>query len=152
MSISVLQIVVADDEPDIRKYFQKLLPRLGYQVLATASTGRELVERCRDLKPDLVFTDIKMPDLDGIEAAVQVCRERPVPVILVSAYPEPERIEQTEGHHILGYLVKPIKPADLEPLITLTMSRFAQVQALHREAGTGMLEKSRPGRYGSGVA
>jgi response regulator NasT len=132
-----LRIVVADDEPDMRKYFQKLLPRLGHLVLAAAATGRELIERCRDLKPDLVITDIKMPDLDGIEAAIQIHRDRPVPVILVSAYHDPALIERAEADHILGYLVKPIKPTDLEPVIALTMSRFAQFQALRREADAG---------------
>jgi response regulator NasT len=129
-----LRIVIADDEPDMRKYFQKLLPRLGHQVVATAATGRELVERCRDLKPDLVITDIKMPDLDGIEAAVQIYRDRPVPIILVSAYHDPALIERAEADHILGYLVKPIKPTDLEPVIALTVRRFEQFQALRQEA------------------
>jgi response regulator NasT len=125
-----LRIVVADDEPDMRKYFQKLLPRLGHQVLAAASTGHELVERCRDLKPDLILTDIKMPDMDGIEAAAQICRERPVPVILVSACHDPARIERTQTDHVLGYLAKLIKSADVEPVIALAMGRFEQAQAL----------------------
>jgi response regulator NasT len=129
-----LRIVVADDEPDMRKYFQKLLPRLGHQVLAAAATGRELVERCRDLQPDLVITDIKMPEMDGIEAAVQICRERPVPIILVSAYHDPALLERAEADHVLGYLVKPIKPTDLEPVIGLALRRFEQLQALRREA------------------
>jgi response regulator NasT len=129
-----LRIVVADDEPDMRKYFQRLLPRLGHQVLAAASTGRELVEHCRDLKPDLIITDIKMPDMDGIEAATQIYQDRPVPVILVSAYHDPALIERAEADHILGYLVKPIKPTDLEPVIALTMRRFEQFQALRQEA------------------
>jgi response regulator NasT len=129
-----LRIVVADDEPDMRRYFRKLLPRLGHQVLAATATGRELVERCRELKPDLVITDIKMPDMDGIEAATQMYNDRPVPVILVSAYHDPALIERAEADHILGYLVKPIKPTDLEPVIALTMRRFVQFQALRQEA------------------
>jgi response regulator NasT len=129
-----LRIVVADDEPDMRKYFQKLLPRLGHEVLAAAETGVELVARCRALKPDLVITDIKMPDMDGIEAAVQIYGERPVPIILVSAFHDPELIERAEADHILGYLVKPIKPPDLEPAIALALRRFEQFEDLRREA------------------
>jgi response regulator NasT len=132
-----LRIVVADDEPVMRRYFQNLLPRLGHQVVAGVATGRELVERCRDLKPDLVITDIKMPDLDGIEAATQIYRDRPVPVILVSAYHDPAVIERAEADHILGYLVKPIKPTDLGPVIALTMRRFEQIQALRQQADAG---------------
>jgi response regulator NasT len=129
-----LRIVVADDEPDMREYFRKLLPRLGHQVLALAETGRALVECCRASPPDLVITDIKMPDMDGIDAAMQIYRERPVPVILVSAYHDAELIQRAEADHIMGYLVKPIKQADLEPVIALTMRRFDQFQELRKEA------------------
>jgi response regulator NasT len=129
-----LRIAVADDEPDMREYFQKILPRLGHQVVAVAQTGAELIEQCRAKQPDLVITDIKMPDLDGIDAAVQIYRERPVPVILVSAYHDARLIERAEADHVLGYLVKPIKQTDLVPTIALAMRRFEQFQALSAEA------------------
>jgi two-component system, response regulator PdtaR len=129
-----LRIAVADDEPDMREYFQKSLARLGHKVVAVTHNGRELVEQCRALHPDLVITDIKMPDMDGIEAAIQVYRERPVPVILVSAYHDATLIERAEADHILGYLVKPIKQADLEPVINLAVRRFEQFQELRKEA------------------
>ncbi len=129
-----LRIAVADDEPDMRDYFRKILPRLGHQVVSAAATGRELLEQCREAKPDLVITDIKMPDMDGIDAAVQMYRERPVPVVLVSAFHDAELIARAEADHILGYLVKPIKQSDLEPTIALAMRRFEQFEALRREA------------------
>jgi response regulator NasT len=128
-----LRIAVADDEPDMRDYFQTILPHLGHEVVSVASTGRELVEHCRRFKPDLVITDIKMPDRDGIDAAVELCCERPVPVILVSAYHNPQLIERAEVEPILAYLVKPIKQADLEPAIGIAMRRFEQFQALRKE-------------------
>jgi two-component system, response regulator PdtaR len=129
-----LRIAVADDEPDMRDYFGKCLPRLGHQVVATAATGRKLLDHCRAYQPDLVITDIKMPDLDGIDAAVQLYRQRPVPVILVSAHHDPALIARAEADHILGYLVKPIKQADLEPAIAPAVCRFEQFEALRREA------------------
>ena len=129
-----LRIAVADDEPDMRDYFQKILPRLGHQVVAVAGTGRELTEQCRAVQPDLVITDIKMPDMDGIDAATRIYQERPVPVILVSAYHDTKLIERAEADHILGYLVKPIKQADLAPTIALAVRRFEQFQELSREA------------------
>src|SRR6476661_8660599 len=128
------RIVVADDEPDMRDYFKKILPRLGHQVVAAAETGRELVEQCRALQPDLVISDIKMPDMDGIDAAVILYKEWPIPVILVSAYHDPELIRRAESDHIMGYLVKPIKQSDLEPVISLALRRFEQLQQLRREA------------------
>ncbi|HJT77838.1 MAG TPA: response regulator, partial [Gemmataceae bacterium] len=129
-----LRIAIADDEPDMREYFRKSLTRLGHQVVAVAADGRELVAQCRAQAPDLVLTDIKMPDMDGIDAATQIYRERPVPVILVSAYHDAALLERAEADHILGYLVKPIKQADLEPVIGLAMRRFAQFEELRREA------------------
>src|SRR5262249_46863919 len=129
-----LRIVVADDEPDMRDYFRKSLSRLGHQVVAVAENGRQLVEHCRATRPDLVVTDIKMPDLDGIDAAVELYRDRPVPIILVSAFHDRERMERAEADHFLGYLVKPIKQADLAPVIALAVRRFEQFEALRREA------------------
>jgi response regulator NasT len=129
-----LRIAVADDEPDMRDYFGKILPRLGHRVVALAAHGRELVEQCRSACPDLVITDIKMPDMDGIDAALRIYRERPVPVILVSAYHNAELIQRAEADHIMGYLVKPIKQADLEPVIALAMRRFEQFEELRKEA------------------
>lgn len=129
-----LRIAVADDEPDMRDYFQKALSRLGHKVVAVAQDGKELLEKCRAAAPDLVITDIKMPDMDGIDAASALYREKPVPVILVSAFHDHVLIERAEGDHVLGYLVKPIKQADLAPAIALAMRRFEQFRALEREA------------------
>ena len=129
-----LRIAVADDEVDMRDYYQRILPRLGHQLVAVARTGRELVELCRASHPDLVVTDIKMPDMDGIDAAAAICRDEPVPVILVSAYHRPQLFERANAAHILAYLVKPTRQADLEVAIAIAMQRFGQFQALHKEA------------------
>jgi AmiR/NasT family two-component response regulator len=131
-----LRIAVADDEPRMRDYFQKILPRLGHQVVAAAKTGWELVEHCRALNPELVITDINMPELDGIDAAMEIYREQAIPVILVSAFHDAKLIQRAEGDHILAYLIKPIKQADLEPAIAIAMRRFEQFQALSREAAS----------------
>lgn len=131
---SSLRIVVADDEPDMRDYFKKSLSRLGHQVIAAAQNGRELVEQCRTLNLDLVITDIKMPEMDGIDAATQIYQDRAIPVILVSAYHDAALIERAEADHIMGYLVKPIKQADLVPTIAIAMRRFEQFQSLRQEA------------------
>jgi response regulator NasT len=129
-----LRIAVADDEPDMRDFFERMLPRYGHEVVSVAETGRELVEHCRQRRPDLVITDIKMPDMDGIEAAVEICRERPIPIILVSAYHDAALIERAESDHVLAYLVKPIGQADLVPAIRVAVRRFEEMQALRKEA------------------
>jgi response regulator NasT len=81
-----------------------------------------------------VITDIKMPDMDGIDAASQICKDFPIPVILVSAYHDHDLVERAEEDHILAFLVKPIKQADLEPAIAIATRRFEQFQALRQEA------------------
>jgi len=121
-----LRIAVADDEPDMRDYFSRILPRLGHRVVALAQNGADLVAQCRTSRPDLIITDIKMPGMDGIEAATRIYQEMPVPVILVSAYHDPELLTRAEVDHIMGYLVKPIKQADLGPVIAQALQRFAQ--------------------------
>lgn len=129
-----LRIAVADDEPDMRDYFATILPYMGHQVVAVARNGKELVELCRASRPDLLIVDVRMPVMDGIDAAAEICREEPLPVILVSAYHDPETIERAGADHILAYLVKPIKQVDLEPAIAIAMRRFQQFQELRQEA------------------
>jgi response regulator NasT len=129
-----LRIAVADDERDMRDFFREFLPPLGHTVVGTAATGTELVALCRAEKPDMVITDIKMPDMDGIDAAAAVCRDTPVPVILVSAFHERELLARAEAEHVLAYLVKPIKAADLVPAIGIALRRFGQFRALQQEA------------------
>ena len=129
-----IRIAFAEDEPDMREYMEKTLPLLGHHVVASARSGRELIEKCRTTKPDLIISDIKMPDIDGIDAARAIFQERPIPVILLTAYSDPELIARAETDCVLAYLVKPIKEADLNPAISLAMHRFEQLQALRDEA------------------
>jgi response regulator NasT len=129
-----LRIAVADDEPVMCEYLEKTLPLLGHHVVGIARNGRELVRLCQQTQPDLIITDIKMPELDGIEASRQAGAPRPAPVILVSAYHDPELIERAGQEHVQAYLVKPIKQADLETAISLAMLRYEQFRTLFKEA------------------
>ncbi len=128
-----LRVLVADDEPNMREYLRELLPRLGHQAVV-AENGRQLVELCRLGQPDLVITDIKMDGMDGLQAAAAINREREVPVILVSAHHDAELRTRAMESHIMAYLVKPVKQADLEVALELAMMRFEHFQALRREA------------------
>ena len=134
MTRQSLKIAVADDEGFMRKYLQTVLPRLGHEVVAVAENGRDLVEQCRNTRPNLVITDVNMPVMDGLEAAAEIYGEEPIPIIVISGFHGPEVIERTVEAHVMAYLVKPIKQSDLEPVITLAIRRFQQLQTLRSEA------------------
>ncbi len=132
-SVRSLRLVVADDEPRMQNYFRKVLPLLGHQVVGVASTGRELLEQCRLHKPDMVISDVKMPEMDGIEACGEIYRTANIPVILISAYHDVELIERAEADHAMAYLVKPVKQTHLEPAIAIAMRRFSEFLALRKD-------------------
>jgi len=129
-----LRIAVADDERDVRQFFAELLPVVGHEVVAVAENGRQLVELCRATRPDLVITDVKMPDVDGIRAAEEINRENPVPVILVTGHHDADLLGRAGASHVMAYLSKPVKPVDLQAAINLAMLRFKHFQTLRQEA------------------
>jgi response regulator NasT len=129
-----LRVAVADDEFDMRQFLQELLTHLGHQVVAVAATGRQLVEECRKTEPDLIIADIKMPDMDGLEAAETVNGERPVPVIIVSAHTDGALLDRASTMGAMTYLVKPVKPSDLTAAITMAMARYRQYRKASDEA------------------
>ncbi len=128
-----LQIVVADDDLTTCQFYQQTLAGLGHQV-CVAHCGRQLVELGRLLHPDLIITDIKMPDVDGITAAGAIYQERRIPVILVSGYHDDELLEQAGAEHVQAYLIKPVSAAQLEAAVAMAVQSFDRFQAVRKEA------------------
>jgi len=128
-----LRILVADDDSQIREFYEAILGEIGHQVLMTVETGRQLVDQCLQLRPDLIISDIKMPDMDGLDASEQIYHDAPTPIILVSSYHDAELIDRAQENHILSYLVKPITRADLEVAISLARRRFEEFETLRKE-------------------
>jgi len=128
-----LRIAVAEDERNMREYLRELLPRLGHEVVAVEG-GRQLVELCRTAPPDLVLTDIRMADMDGLAAAAEINRDSPIPVILISAHHDEDLRARARQEYVMAYLVKPVKQADLENAIDLATMRFEHFQAVRQEA------------------
>ena len=129
-----LRIAVADDELDMRDYFARILPRLGHEVVCVAENGRQLVDLCRDTAPDLVITDVRMPELDGIAASAAINTVRPTPVILISAFHDVNLGQRGAQDHIEAYLVKPIKQADLKSAIASSVRKFEDDRMQSRAA------------------
>ena len=112
-----MKILVAEDEAIIRLDLRDLLERAGFTVCAEAQDGEEAVELARREQPDLAILDVKMPRLDGIEAAKRIIDERPIPIVMLTAYSQEELVSRAVEAGVFGYLVKPFREADLLPAI-----------------------------------
>jgi AmiR/NasT family two-component response regulator len=131
--MQALRVLIADDESIRLLSLRTQLAALGHQVIAEASTGEEAVALAESRQPDLAILDIKMPRMDGIEAAERITQMRPLPIILLTAYSEAQLVERAAQANISAYLMKPVSEEDLLPAITLALTRFKQFQALHQE-------------------
>jgi len=129
-----LRVVIADDEPIIRLDLKKVLEDIGYEVVAEAGDGLKAVEAARALKPDVVILDIKMPNMDGIDAAKIITEEKIAPVLLLTAYSQADLVSRAKEAGVFSYLVKPFKEADLMPAIEIALSRWQEFLELEKEA------------------
>jgi AmiR/NasT family two-component response regulator len=129
-----LRIVIADDEPIIRLDLKNMLEAMGYSVVAEAGDGAKAVEAARTLSPDIVILDIKMPTMDGIDAAKIITEEKIAPVILLTAYSQVDLVTRAKEAGVFSYLVKPFKEADLLPAIEIAMSRWEEYLELEKQA------------------
>jgi len=127
------RILIADDESLILMDLREMLTNLGYLVVGEANDGRSAVNMARELGPDLVIMDIKMPDMDGIEAAQVLTEEKVAPVLLLTAYSQQELIDRAKEAGVVGYLVKPFRESNLAPAIDITLARFEEFQTLQKE-------------------
>lgn len=128
-----LRVLIADDEALHNLALTSQLETLGHQVVATAASGQEAVELARDARPDLAFLDIRMPGVTGPEAAHQIAAERPIPMIILSAYSDDRTVEQATRSPVFHYLVKPVDPDDLGPAIAVARARFHEWQDARRQ-------------------
>jgi len=128
-----VRVIIADDEAITRLDLQETLTNLGYLVVGAVGDGESAVNLARELRPDVVIMDIKMPGMDGIEAAKILTEENIAPVVLLSAYSQQELIEQAQEAGVVGYLVKPYREADLPPAIGVALSRFDEFRTLRKE-------------------
>jgi len=128
-------VIIADDESLVRLDLREALAELGYLVVGEVSDGQSAVNMARELAPDVVVMDIKVPGMDGIEAAKVLTQEKVAPVVLLTAYSQKELIDRAKEAGVVGYLVKPFRETDLTPAIELALARFAEFRALEDEVG-----------------
>jgi response regulator NasT len=131
------RIVIAEDEPLARLDLGQMLENLGHEVVGQAGDGKTAVDLARELTPDLVIMDIKMPgEIDGLEAASLLAEEKVAPVLLMSAYNDPEFIERAREAGVMAYLVKPYNENQLSPAIEVALARYGEFAQLQTELGS----------------
>src|SRR6184192_4647375 len=129
-----MRILVAEDETIIRLDLVEMLARAGLEVCAEARDGEEAVALAREHAPDLAIMDVKMPRLDGIEAARRILDERPIPIVMLTAYGQEELVNRAVEAGVFGYLVKPFREQDLVPAIATARARHEELAAVREEA------------------
>jgi len=130
----VIRILLVDDQAIVREGLRSMLsPEPDFVVVGEAGDGRSAVNLARELRPDVVLMDIKMPDMDGIEAAKVLTEERIAPVVLITAFSQRDLVERAKEAGVVGYLVKPIQETDLTPAIEIAISRFHEFRELEKE-------------------
>jgi two-component system, response regulator PdtaR len=129
-----MRVLVAEDETIIRLDLRDLLERAGFEVCAEAKDGEEAVDLARSARPDVAIMDVKMPKLDGIEAARRILDERPIPIVMLTAYGQDELVSRAVEAGVFGYLVKPFREQDLLPAIRAARARHEELVALREEA------------------
>ena len=128
-----LRVVIAEDEAIIRMDLRETLEEEGYVVVGETGRGDKAVELVRDLQPDLVILDVKMPGIDGLEAAGIITAEKLCGVLILTAFSQREVIEQARDAGALAYLVKPFQKSDLIPAIEVAIGRFRELRNLTGE-------------------
>lgn len=127
------RVIVADDESIVRMDLREMLESLGYLVVGEAGDGESAIHLSRELKPNIVIMDIKMPGMDGIEAGRILTEERIAPVLLLTAYSQQDLVERAKEAGVMAYIVKPFHEADLAPAIEVALRRWQEFRSLEME-------------------
>ncbi len=126
-------VLVAEDEALIRLDLVELLKEEGYDVVGEAGDGEEAVKLARELVPDLVIMDVKMPKMDGISAAEIIAEERIAPIVMLTAFSQRDLVERARDAGAMAYVVKPFGASDVVPAIEIAMGRFQEIAAIEDE-------------------
>jgi two-component system, response regulator PdtaR len=130
-----LRVLIAEDETIIRLDLRGIVEKSGCVVVADARNGLEAVELARTAHPDVVLLDLRMPELDGVEAARRIYAERPTPIVMLTAYADRRHVDEAIAAGVFSYLVKPFRENDVVPALRAAVVRHAELLAALRELG-----------------
>lgn len=128
-----LRILLADDEAILRLDLREMLQDAGHEVVGEAANGEEAVKLARELQPDFIIMDVKMPIMDGITASKIIAEENIAPVLLLTAYSQQDIVDKATDAGVIAYLVKPIREEQLFPAMEVAVKRFTEVKSLNDE-------------------
>jgi len=128
----VIRVLIAEDDYLVSETIKRTLKDIGYELAGKASDGLEAVEMACSLKPDVVLMDIKMPEIDGLEAASRIQECCPVPVVVLTAHESQDFVDKASEAGVAAYLTKPPKPAEIERAVTISISRHKDLMELRR--------------------
>jgi response regulator NasT len=128
-----MRVLIAEDEALIRMDLAEMLAEEGHEVVGEARDGAEAIELARATRPDVIFMDINMPGVNGLEAAEVIGHEELAPVVMVTAFSQAQHVEAATAAGAMAYVVKPFSRADIVPAMTLAVARFAEAKALAEE-------------------
>lgn len=132
--LPTLRILIAEDETLIAMALRTQLASMGHEVVAVARTGEKALELARRLRPDMIFMDIKMPEMDGLEASQRILSALgPVPILITTAYCDEVLSSRAAGVGVMAYLIKPISEDALEPTMRVALARFHELQSLRTQ-------------------
>ncbi|MBS3973973.1 MAG: response regulator [Actinobacteria bacterium] len=130
---SYVRVLIAEDEALIRMDLREMLAEAGHEVVGEARDGAEALTLTRELLPDIVFMDVKMPGMDGLEAARVIAEEKIAPVVMVTAFSQQSHVDEAASAGAMAYIVKPFQRRDILPAMTVAVSRFAEARTLEAE-------------------
>lgn len=119
-----MRVLIVDDESLIRMDLRDIIESCGHEVVAEATNGVEALELCKKHKPDIILMDVKMPELDGIEAARQIGFHHEAPVVLLTSYSQQDLIDKARDSGVYGYLIKPVREEQLVPSLEMALGRY----------------------------
>ncbi len=131
--MAAIRILIAEDNDLVSLTLEEQLKGLGYDVVGIARTGAEAVNLANRLKPDLILMDIRMPEMEGTEAAARIRDQMSVPIIMLTAYTDKDTIRKAEAAGAISYLVKPVNENELPPAINIALARFRETEALRQQ-------------------